>query len=302
MKHLSLYSGIGAAVAAAVAAGMTEVAMCDAEPFCRKVLAKNFPGVPIFTYDTEVTLESLRQKGVDYVDVISGGFPCQPFSTAGKQAGADDPRNRWPEMRRVVEDLQPRWVLGENVRGLVSSGYLDIVCSDLEALGYEVFPVLLPTGAIVGAPHRRERVFILAHTRREGQQPGGVRSGDTSLGETQNLRDTNSSQTLGREYWSLGKPRLSGDPYGISYWVNQPRWPAGRGEPQYDWEPPRLTNRKELRRERIKALGNSAVPQALFPFFQLMMEYENDTTKFGATSFSVAVQETVKRLGNPTRV
>lgn len=160
MKKLSLFSGIGGIDLAAKWAGMETVAFCEREEFTQKVLQKNFPGVPIYDDVCILTKERLEQDGIGTIDLISGGYPCQPFSLAGKRKGADDERYLWGEFFRLVQEIRPTWVLGENVYGHVHNG-LDVVIGDLESEGYEVWAVVLQASD-VGAPHKRERIFVVA--------------------------------------------------------------------------------------------------------------------------------------------
>ena len=166
MTHASLFSGIGGFDLAAEWAGWTNMFNCEIDLFCRRVLAYHFPNA--VQYEDIRTTDFTVWRG--RIDVLTGGFPCQPFSVAGKRKGTDDDRYLWPEMLRAIREIRPRWVVGENVRGFVnwSEGMvLDTVFADLEALGYEVQPFILPACA-VGAPHRRDRVWIAAHARRDG--------------------------------------------------------------------------------------------------------------------------------------
>lgn len=159
---LDLFSGIGGfSLGLERTGGFRTVAFCEINPFCRKVLAKHWPDVPCHE---DITM--LKGEDVGPVDVVCGGFPCQPFSLAGERRGASDDRHLWPEMVRVIAEVRPTWVIGENVVGLLSMG-IDSVLSDLEALGYEVWPVVIPAAAI-GAPHRRNRVWIVAYAYSQG--------------------------------------------------------------------------------------------------------------------------------------
>jgi len=154
--HLDLFSGIGGFALAAKWNGYRTVGFCDNEPYAQAVLKKHWPEVPCHKDIREV-------RGDLYagVTLLTGGFPCQPFSVAGKQRGKDDNRYLWPEMLRVIREARPAWIIGENVAGIVNLA-LDTVCADLEAEGYEVEPIIIPACA-VDAPHRRDRVWILAH-------------------------------------------------------------------------------------------------------------------------------------------
>lgn len=157
MTHASLFTGIGGFDLAAEWCGWENSFQCEINDFCQLVLAKNFPHADRHT-DIK-GFDARRYRGT--VDVLSGGFPCQPFSLAGQRKGNSDDRALWPEMLRVIDEVRPRWIVGENVAGLASLG-LDGVLFDLEASGYACETVLLPAAG-VGAPHRRDRLWIIAH-------------------------------------------------------------------------------------------------------------------------------------------
>jgi len=157
MRHLDLFSGIGGFALAARWAGIETVGFCEIEEFPRKVLQKNFPGVSIHHDIREL-------NGEEYVgiDLITGGYPCQPFSTVGKRRGTEDDRHLWPEMLRVITQAKPTWVVCENVYGHVTMG-LDEVLADMESEGYAAQPFVVPACA-KDAPHRRYRVWVIAHS------------------------------------------------------------------------------------------------------------------------------------------
>jgi len=153
----SLFSGIGGLDLGLERAGLGPVAwQAERDPFCRRVLAAHWPGVPCFNDVREV-----RHGRAEAVEIICGGFPCQPFSVAGNRLGTDDDRYLWPEFRRVVAALVPAWVVVENVPGLRTRG-LCVVLDDLAALGFDAEWFDL-RASDVGAPHRRERLFVVAH-------------------------------------------------------------------------------------------------------------------------------------------
>ena len=163
MNHASLFSGIGGFDLAAEKMGWDNILHCEINPFCQKILKYYWPNAITYTdiKQTDFTIH----KGT--IDVLTGGFPCQPYSTAGKRLGKQDERHLWPEMLRAIREIQPSWIVGENVRGIVSwNGGLvfDEVQSDLEAAGYEVQPFLLPASG-VNAPHERYRIWFVAHSR-----------------------------------------------------------------------------------------------------------------------------------------
>ena len=172
LTHLSLFSGIGGLDLAAEMAGFKTVGQCEWADYPTKVLEKHWPDVPRWRDIRTLKGDSFYDKtGMRTVDVISGGFPCQPFSVAGKRRGKEDDRYLWPEMLRVISELRPAWVVGENVAGIVNMA-LDQVYSDLESIGYAVQAFIIPACA-VDAPHRRDRCAIIG--RMETQFSGKLR-------------------------------------------------------------------------------------------------------------------------------
>lgn len=170
---LDLFAGIGGFTLAGHRAGWETVAFVEWEKYPQKVLAKNFPGVPIHGDIREVNF-----KDYEGVDIICGGFPCQPFSAAGKRKGAEDDRYLWPEMLRAIREAKPTWVVGENVAGLLTmdgGSVFEEICASLEDEGYTVESFVLPAIS-KGAPHRRDRVWIVAHSRHaiSGTAPGDI--------------------------------------------------------------------------------------------------------------------------------
>lgn len=191
LVHLDIFSGIGGfSLAADNVYGKENVehTFCEIDPFCQEVLKKHWPESRIFGDIRTLTKNSLDDRphltsiegdkrnerntstGTgERVHLLTGGFPCQPFSQAGRRRGEEDDRFLWPQMLRVIREFSPLWVIAENVRGLLTIGggvVFERVCTDLEAAGYEVQPIIIPAVA-VGAPHRRDRVWFVAHRRWE---------------------------------------------------------------------------------------------------------------------------------------
>ena len=161
MTHGSLFSGIGGFDLAAQWCGWTNVFQCEINPFCRRILKYYFKNTEL--HNDITTTDFKKHRGA--VDVISGGFPCQPFSIAGERKGTADDRFLWPEMLRAIREILPLWVVAENVGGLLTQQrgmVFERVCAELEDAGYEVQPFIISACA-VGAPHRRERIWIIAH-------------------------------------------------------------------------------------------------------------------------------------------
>ena len=163
---LDLFSGIGGFSLGLERAGpFRTVAFCEQDAYAQRVLKKHWPEVPI--YDDVRTIDT---NGLGKIDLICGGFPCQPWSVAGNQRGAEDDRDLWPAMVALVEELRPQWLIGENVRGFVNESLgLQRSLFDLESIGYQAVPFIIPACA-VDAPHRRDRVWIVANAD-GGRQP-----------------------------------------------------------------------------------------------------------------------------------
>ena len=291
--------------------------MCEIDPFCRKVLRKYWPDVPLFGDVREV-----KGTHVGAVDVVYGGFPCQPFSVAGDRKGRDDSRFLWPEFSRLVGEIGPRWVVAENVPGILSIA-ADDVCQDLERLGYEVgiwnFEALS-----VGAPHRRARVFFVAHMGDAEGRGRDHRSDRTKLGPS--FGEDNTSRGTGaplpaphgmRESQPKGslqnfagwfgdiRTETAPDPNRQRREVQRNSVPAeqklggaecrGGGQPEsrvgggFDgippwmdgyWEDgsPRTARGIPDRVARLKALGNAVVPQQAYPIFRAIAETEKEAS------------------------
>jgi len=158
MKHLALFNGIGGFQLAAHLVGWENVAHVEIDEWCNKIVKQHFPESECYT-DIK-NFNATKYNGT--IDIISGGFPCQPFSVAGKRKGKEDDRHLWPEMLRVIKEVEPSWIVGENVTGIIGM-VLEQVLSDLESAGYNTETFIIPACA-VGALHKRDRLWIVAHT------------------------------------------------------------------------------------------------------------------------------------------
>jgi len=244
---------------------MRTVAFCEREPAAQHWLSEHWPAVPIFDDVCTLSGESFRGS----VDLIAGGFPCQPFSVAGKQKGTEDERHLWPHFARLIGEIRPRWVLAENVPGLRTIA-ADLVLEDLEKLGYTSWPLVVGADD-VGAPHRRKRVWIVARY--------GLADADRSVGEP-------TVAGLEGQRPDAGEPQKPESRHAGAH-----RWPARPGEPQYEWEAPRLFvagmgnatdglprwvagYTSAHRREALKALGNAVVPQVVEVVGRAILECE----------------------------
>lgn len=324
LTHVDLFSGIGGFALAARWAGIETVQFVELDPFCQKVLQKNFPGVPI--HDDIKTFTNTRCEYGERAEVngksdrpipcaknaslserstcndgegtflLTGGFPCQPFSCAGKRRGKEDDRYLWEEMLRVIKEFKPTWIIGENVNGIRSMEFqdglsemegdtvvqedgngdytnvLDGICDSLEAIGYEVQPIIVPACA-VNAPHRRDRVWIVAHSLMCEHGTGRGQIGETDglqginraslcsrgiIGTDSHAPDTQSQQTQPTK-----QRGLHAKPCGKDRW-DEPWIEAATRLCRVDDGVPRVVDRVA----RLKALGNAIVPQIAFVLMQ----------------------------------
>jgi DNA (cytosine-5)-methyltransferase 1 len=252
MRVLDLFSGIGGfSLGLERTGGFRTVAFCEIEEFPRRVLASHWPGVPIYHDVRELSRVRLAADGLADVDVICGGFPCQDISFAGKRAGLEGARSGlWGEYQRLVGELRPRFVIVENVPGLLSLG-MGTVCGDLAALGYDAVWDCVPAAA-VGAPHRRDRVWIVAHAHGQGEHARPLHA--EMGGAPEYMADADGGNGHGR-----GGALQMG-------------WQRGTGETEDDgfargneWsvEPDvgRVAHGVPARVDRLKGLGNAVVPQ-----------------------------------------
>jgi DNA (cytosine-5)-methyltransferase 1 len=204
LTHLDLFSGIGGFALAAQRAGFRTVAFAEVEPYACRVLAERFPGVP--------NRGDVRQWAnfadlAGRISLLTGGYPCQPFSLAGKRGGASDDRHLWPAMRELVARLWPAWVVGENVAGHVAMG-LDAVLADLEGLGYAARPFTIPACA-VDARHRRDRVWVVAH--REDERLGRREQLEEGSEGARTMADAESARSGRLAAGSIGREESDSD-------------------------------------------------------------------------------------------
>ena len=276
LTHFSLFSGIGGLDLAAEWAGFQTVGQVETADYANKILKKHWPDVPRWEDIKDVTIHTVREAGIEHAPtVLSGGFPCQPFSCAGQRKGAEDDRYLWPEMLRVVQELRPAWVIGENVAGIVSLA-LDDVLADLERAGYSCRAFLLPAAG-VGAPHMRDRVFIVAHEAHDGPNP--LRPGCEKL-------DAPSVATApGHGAGGADSRDVLHSNFGLREPERQDRR-VGRFAQPLSWRErempsPVLESRVcgmadgiPNRVDRLRCLGNAVVPQQAYPFFQAIADIE----------------------------
>ena len=312
LTHLSLFSGIGGLDLAAEWAGFTTVGQCEFADYPTKVLEKHWPDAPRWRDVRTLTKESFYERtGLRTVDVISGGFPCQPFSVAGKQKGKGDDRYLWPEMLRVITELRPRCVVGENVPGIIKIAAWQVV-KDLERAGYHVVVFNFETAA-VGAWHRRSRVFFVGiadvadtdgrtmrhdcgderkTTRKEHASRGTGTDPERAMAdaaceriqrhaaicaakpaERSGQMQSDAESGNGADVYNTVRGRCTGD----TRREKSQEFADGRcwaAEPDVG----RVAHGIPARVDRLKCLGNAVVPQQAYPIFKALMEEMNRWT------------------------
>jgi DNA (cytosine-5)-methyltransferase 1 len=249
LKHLDLFSGIGGfSLGLEATGGFETVAFCDIDQYPRQVLQKHWPHVKQYEDIKELNYERLKADGINSIDIITGGYPCQPFSVAGRKKGEEDPRHLWPEYFRLIKECRPTWVIGENVSGHIKLG-LDTVLENLESEGYSARTFSISASSI-GANHQRERVWIVANTERIGQQGQGELVGSSSSTKNSDGQTGWSYDgSQGAEGWWEFEPDVGRVAYGI---------------------PKRV--------DRLKSLGNSLVPQIPYYIGKTILEVMNGKT------------------------
>lgn len=279
MNVLDLFSGIGGFSLGLERAGMKTVAFCEIEPFCRRVLNRHWPEVPIYDDVTTLTARRLRDDGVT-VNLVCGGFPCQDISVAGRGDGLDGARSGlWREFYRLIDEIKPRWVVIENVAALRTRG-LDVILSSLDAIGYVGEWHLIPASAC-GAPHRRERIWIVAtyagrparrriieERRRRSAKIDTQRNGDgpPDGGQIMAHTDSRGRRVQGYVGGAIGDSiaRQLSNRRARRWWETEPDVGRVVDGPADEVD----------RRKRLIALGNSLVPQIPEMIGRAIMEIE----------------------------
>ena len=310
LRMLDLFSGIGGFSYAGekLVGGYETVAFCEYDKHAQKVLRKHWPDTEIIDDVRELANDADRFRGM--VDIVVGGYPCQPFSLAGVRRGDKDDRHLWPEMLRIIQAVRPTWVIGENVAGHITLG-LDTVLSDLEAAGYASRCFVIPAVA-ADARHKRDRCWIVAHTDSQGQPDGPINEKrlerSKNVGHSKDIGRHRGAASIGREGQAHQQEKPQSEIWGKSCGSSagmadtdsahpqgrrfpsgiQPQHtkPDGRGNesgwqaPQF-WEPEpsvgRVANGVPGRVHRLKQLGNSIVPQVAARILYAIREAHEQT-------------------------
>jgi len=328
LTKLSLFSGIGGDDLASEWAGIETICFVEIDKYCRQILKKHWPDIPIIEDVKDVTKEKImayaskRQdnqrerasvviesragqsinssatRGICRdrfgIDIISGGFPCQPHSVAGKRKGSGDERNLWPEFRRVIGEIKPRWVVAENVPGLFSSDagwFFGEILADLASLGYSTGWCTF--GAVdVGALHRRDRVFVVGYAQHVGwdatkitrsfiERGNGSKTGEKSTSELEGPSEQ--SKTLADTASQRSEAGISGQEQrqegNTGEFINSGRMQRDTVT-NFNWwavEPNvgRVAHGVPHRVDRLKGLGNAVVPQQVYPIYKAIVEVES---------------------------
>lgn len=287
MTHLGLFEGIGGFSLAARWMGWETLAWCEWNEFGQKVLRHHFPNAEGFGDITKTDFTKYANR----IDIVTGGFPCQPYSLAGKRLGKEDERHLWSEMLRAIREIKPKWVVGENVFGIINWNggmVFNEVQAELEAEGYEVQPYVLPACG-KNAPHRRDRVWFIAYNKhrgdrwREQQQESEQEKSSNAITNSYNNRDMRQSgehESKGKEKRiqernAIQQPEISNSVRGnVSDCESPPMWE------QFPTQPPLCSGDDELptkldgitfskwRTESIKAYGNAIVPEVAYEIFK----------------------------------
>jgi DNA (cytosine-5)-methyltransferase 1 len=254
MKHGSVFSGGGGFDLAAQWIGWANCFHCEINEFCQKILKYYWPESTTYGDIKTTDFSVWRNK----IDILTGGFPCQPYSVTGKRKGTEDDRHLWPEMLRAIREISPRWIVGENVRGIVNWGkgmVFNQVQAEMEAEGYEILPFLLPACS-VGADHRRDRVWFIAHSNSQRYKGSQHKNGAEQESLEISIEKPSSYRVKNNVSNVLPEPKVVGRNDGIPIELD--------GIAFSKW-----------REESTKLFGNAIVPQVAFEIFSAIQEYEN---------------------------
>jgi DNA (cytosine-5)-methyltransferase 1 len=304
MTHASLFSGIGGFDLAAHWAGYDNVFACEIDEFCQKVLRKNFKDIEI--YEDIKKFDATKYRNT--IDVLSGSPPCQGFSVAGDRKGSKDDRHLWPEMYRIIREINPAWVITENVRGLTSienGEVLQTIYNDLENAGYETQAFLIPALS-VNSPHKRERIWIISRNTSDSESMRNRRWGgwdefhvhrEQPICETIKSRDSRRIETSAcSEHSECGESKNDSTnsdsiiPQTLSVCEGETQsGGSDRGSFSETWRETWIeaftrvygvddgisTRLDKYRNKRIKACGNSIIPQIAYEFLDIIYKLEN---------------------------
>ena len=262
MKVLDLFSGIGGfSYGLESTGGFETVAFAECEPYPIAVLKKHWPTVRVYEDVRQITATRLFRDRIQYPDVITGGFPCQDISQAGSQDGISGAQSGlWSELHRIISEVRPSYAIVENVAALLSGdrgGWFGTILRDLASIGYDARWKCISASS-VGAPHIRNRIFIVAYPNRKGLE-GSEEAGDTSSKRPESHEQLTGCHKINPTWKVVGG--VCGMDDGLSYWLHTP-------------EPPRVTEKNEKATPRLKALGNSIVPQIAYLIGQEILNYE----------------------------
>jgi len=275
MNHLDLFSGIGGFSLGLEKVGFKTIAFCEREEYCRMLLQKHWKGVKIYN-----DIKKLEGKDIkEPVDILTGGFPCQPYSVAGKQKGTNDDRYLWPEMFRVIKEVKPTFIIAENVRGLINiqdGMVFETVCSDLESEGFEIQTFIIPAAG-VGAPHKRERVWIVGYSKHNGSFTSKIERRDNKINDrteegknttleperTSRYRDYVALENSRRELYEGTSVRKKNEDETRKKITDQHQRSSSTSWGSWEFEPDvgRVANGVPGRAHRLRGLGNAIIPK-----------------------------------------
>lgn len=304
LVHGSLFSGFDAPSVAASWMGWENAFHCEINPFCNEILKYWFPDSEHYEDITKTDFSQWKGR----IDVLTGGFPCQPFSLAGQRKGADDNRYLWPHMLRAIREIRPDWVIGENVAGILTmvqpgketevgsqtslfgednrkrillrqEYVVETICKDLEREGYSVQPLLIPACA-VGAPHRRDRVWFIAHCADSRTEEVRRERKDKVLSDgiaPDTYCEFQSQRMLQGEKGRYKQKIPTESLHSRSNWQNFPtQSPVCRGNDGLPFDVDNLTIPfTKWRQESVKGYGNAIVPQVILEIFKAIEELDN---------------------------